>query len=154
MQVLCRGKVPFIYNPDKFIADCSATLQNSITSALEPSKLEKIARETGFLQRTSKLKPEEFIDTMLFSDLDHHQLSLQNCCDDLAQQYQKSLSKVALHKRFNSRSFDFLKSVLAEQMSSKLAIVVENNWQPFSKVIIADSCKFALPQKFEKDYPA
>ena len=91
---------------------------------------------------------------MLFSDLDHHQLSLQNCCDDLAQQHQKSLSKVALHKRFNSRSFDFLKSVLAEQMSSKLAIVVENNWQPFSKVIIADSCKFALPQKFEKDYPA
>jgi len=106
------------------------------------------------LQRTSKLKPEEFIDTLLFSDLDHHQLSLQNCCDDLAQQHQKSLSKVAFHKRFNSRSFDFLKSVLAEQMSSKLAVAVENSWQPFSKVIIADSCKFALPQKFEKDYPA
>jgi hypothetical protein len=106
------------------------------------------------LQRASKLKPEEFIDTVLFSDLDHHQLSLQNCCDDLAQQHQKSLSKVALHKRFNSRSLDFLKSVLAEQISSKLEIAVENNWQPFSKVIIADSCKFALPQKFEKDYPA
>ncbi|MFI5137951.1 MAG: IS4 family transposase [Sphingobacteriales bacterium] len=125
-----------------------------MTSVLEPSKLEKIARETGFLQRTSKLKPEEFIDTMLFSDLDHHQLSLQNCCDDLAQQHQKSLSKVALHKRFNGRSFDFLKSVLAEQMSSKLGVAGENSWQPFSKVTIADSCKFALPPKFEKDYPA
>ena len=91
---------------------------------------------------------------MLFSDLDHHQLSLQNCCDDLAQQHQKSLSKVALHKRFNDRSLDFLKSVLAEQMSSKLIGAGENNWQPFSRVMIADSCKFALPQKFEKDYPA
>lgn len=91
---------------------------------------------------------------MLFSDLDHHQLSLQNCCDDLAQQHQKSLSKVALHKRFNGRSFDFLKSVLAEQMSSKLGVAGENSWHPFSKVIIADSCKFALPPKFEKDYPA
>jgi len=83
---------------------------------------------------------------MLFSDLDHHQLSLQNCCDDLAQQHQKSLSKVALHKRFNARSLDFLKSVLAEQMSSKLVVAGENNWQPFSRVMIADSCKFALRQ--------
>jgi len=91
---------------------------------------------------------------VLFSDLDHHQLSLQDCCDDLAQQHQKSLSKVALHKRFNSRSLDFLKSVLAEQMSSKLEIAGENNWQPFNRVLIADSCKFALPQKFEEDYPA
>lgn len=81
-------------------------------------------------------------------------MSLQNCCDDLVQQHQKTLSKVALHKRFNSRSLDFLKSVLAEQMTSKLEVVGENNWQPFSRVMIADSCKFALPQKFEKDYPA
>jgi hypothetical protein len=94
------------------------------------------------LQRTSKLKPDEFIDTVLFSDLDHHQLSLQDCCDDLAQQRQKMLSKVALHKRFNSRSLDFLKSVLAEQMTSKLGIAGENSWQPFSRVMIADSCKF------------
>ncbi len=91
---------------------------------------------------------------MLFSDLDHHQLSLQDCCDDLAQQHQRTLSKVALYKRFNSRSLSFLKSVLSEQIASKLGIAGENNWQPFNKVIIADSCKFALPQKFEKDYPA
>jgi hypothetical protein len=106
------------------------------------------------LQRTSKLKPEEFIDTMLFTDLDHHQLSLQNCCDDLAQHHQKLLSKVALHKRFNSRSFDFLKAVLAEQIASKLYSVDETVWQPFNRVVIADSCKYALPQQFAKDYPA
>jgi hypothetical protein len=91
---------------------------------------------------------------MVFTDLDHHQLSLQDCCDDLAQHRQKSLSKVALHNRFNSKSLDFLKSVLAEQMTSKLGIAGENNWQPFSRVMVADSCKFALPQKFEEDYPA
>jgi len=91
---------------------------------------------------------------MLFSDLDHHQLSLQDCCDDLAQKHQKTLSKVALHKRFNSRSLDFLKSVLSEQIASKLCIPVENTWQPFKRVMITDSCKFALPQKFREDYPA
>jgi IS4 transposase len=91
---------------------------------------------------------------MLFGELDHHQLSLQDCCNDLAQHHQKLLSKVALHKRFNSRSFDFLKAVLAEQMASKLHLADETVWQPFNKVIIADSCKFALPQQFAKDYPA
>ena len=91
---------------------------------------------------------------MLFSDLDHHHLSLQSCCDDLAQQHQKSLSKVALHKRFNSRSFEFLKAVLAAQMASKLRLDKDTVWQPFNRVIIADSCKFALPQQFAKDYPA
>lgn len=39
-------------------------------------------------------------------------------------------------------------------MTSKLVVAGENNWHPFSRVMIADSCKFALPQKFEKDYPA
>lgn len=39
-------------------------------------------------------------------------------------------------------------------MAAKLGIAGENNWQPFSRVMIADSCKFALPQKFGKDYPA
>jgi hypothetical protein len=91
---------------------------------------------------------------MLFSDLDHHQLSLQDCCNDLAQHRQKLLSKVALHKRFNSRSLDFLKAVLAEQMASKLQLGNETIWQPFSKVIIGDSCKFALPQQLAEYYPA
>jgi len=105
------------------------------------------------LQRASKLKPAEFIDTLLFSDLDHSQLSLQDCCNDIAQQYQKSLSKVALHNRFNDQSFDFLKAVLAEQMASKLDIVDPTRWQPFTRAMIADSCKFALPEQYMSDYP-
>lgn len=91
---------------------------------------------------------------MVFSDLDHHQLSLQDCCDDLAQQRQKSLSKVALHKRFNEKSLNFLKAVLARQITSKLQLAEETIWQPFNRVLVADSCKFALPQQFAKDFPA
>jgi hypothetical protein len=105
------------------------------------------------LQRESKLKPEEFIDTLMFSELDHSQLSLQDCCNDLAQQHQKSLSKVALHKRFNDKSLDFLKSVLAEQIASKLDINGKTGWQPFTRVMVADSCKFALPEQYKDDYP-
>jgi IS4 transposase len=105
------------------------------------------------LQRKSKLKPEEFIDTLMFSSFDNSQFSLQECCNDLAQQHQKSFSKVALHKRFNARSLDFLKSVLAEQVALKLDIKQENCWQQFNRVLIADSSKFSLPGQYKDDYP-
>jgi len=105
------------------------------------------------MQRGSKLKPEEFVNTLIFSELDHSQLSLQECCNDLAQQHQKSLSKVALHKRFNERSLDFLKQVFAEQLASKLEISQGHNWEPFSQVKIYDSCKFSMPAHYAENYP-
>jgi len=90
----------------------------------------------------------------MFSSFDHSQLSLQECCNDLAQQHQKSLSKVGLHKRFNERSLEFVKSVLAKQIASKMEIVpAADRWSPFSRVIVADSSKFCLPEMYSEDYP-
>jgi hypothetical protein len=128
-------------------------LQEGITSVINPVKLSNLARESGFLQRQSKLKPEEFVDTLISSGLDHSQLSLQECCNDLAQQRQKSLSKVALHNRFNENSLKFLKSILADQIASRLPIGEADTLQPFTKVLIADSSKFSIPTRYIKDYP-
>jgi hypothetical protein len=105
------------------------------------------------VQRESKLKPEEFIDTLMFSNFDHSQLSLQECCHDLLQQYQKPFSKVALHKRFNENSVNFLKLVLAEQIASKLDTKQERCWQPFNRVMLYDSTKFTLPEQCKEHYP-
>jgi hypothetical protein len=148
-----KGKALFIFNQGRFIADYATTLQKSISTVLDPLKLSILARKSGFLRRESKLKPEEFIDTLMFSSFDHSQFSLQECCNDLAQQHQKSLSKVALHKRFNQRSLDFLKSVLAEQITSKMDLEQDNCWRPFARVMISDSCKFSLPEQYKEDYP-
>jgi hypothetical protein len=90
---------------------------------------------------------------LMFSELDHSELSLQDCCNDLAQQHQTCLSKVALHKRFNGRTLKFLKLVFAEQMSMKLGTLQGKNWEPFSRVLIGDSSKFVLPKQFINDYP-
>jgi len=149
----CRGKAPFIFDQNKFISAYNDTLQESITSVIDPVKLSKLARENGFLQRQSKLKPEEFVDTLISSGFDHSQLSLQECCNDLAQQHHKSLSKVALHNRFNENSLKFLKSILAGQITSRLHIGEAGTLQPFTKVLIADSSKFSIPAQYTKDYP-
>ncbi len=121
---------------------------------MEPGRLSELARQSGFQQRESKLKPTEFVDMLMFSRFDHSQLSLQECCNELALHHQKPLSKVALHKRFNSGSVDFLKSVLAEQISSRLTLdYPAERWDPFSKVLVDDSCKFALPKEYMDAYP-
>lgn len=128
-------------------------LQTSINSVLDPDKLSALARQSGFLKRRSKLKPEEFIDTLVFNSFDHSQLSLQECCNDIAQQHQKSFSKVALHKRFNERSLEFVKLVLAEQIAAKLDVKPQDCWQPFNRVVIFDSSKFSLAEQYKSDYP-
>jgi hypothetical protein len=126
----------------------------SIQSALEPGRLSGLARKSGFQQRESKLKPAEFVDMLMFSHFDHSQLSLQECCNELALHHQKPLSKVALHRRFNTGSVEFLKLVLAEQISSKLTLdYPAERWGPFVKVVAHDSCKFVLPKEYMDAYP-
>lgn len=91
---------------------------------------------------------------LVFSSFDHSQLSLQEYCNDLAQQRQKALSKVGLHKRFNQSSVDFLKVVLAKQIALKThALSNEDNWKYFSRVLVADSSKFSLPDDYDNTYP-
>jgi len=89
---------------------------------------------------------------LMFSDLDHSQVSLQDCCNDLTQQYQKRYSKVALHKRFDQPAVDFLKSVLAKQLANHPVVAPDCLWN-FNRILIGDSCKFSIPEGLAKDYP-
>ncbi|PWK64678.1 DDE family transposase [Mucilaginibacter oryzae] len=127
-------------------------MNSSICAVIKTDKIAEFAHRSGFCRRSSKLKPEAFIDTLVFNSIDH-QLSLQDCCDDLIKQNDKPLSKVGLHKRFNESSVEFMKLVLAEQMATKLVIYNHDIWQPFSRVLITDSCKFCLPDEYKESYP-
>jgi hypothetical protein len=92
---------------------------------------------------------------LMFSWFDHSQVSLQECCNDFAQQHRKSLTKAGLQKRFNPASLKFLKAILAEQIASKMNLsLATGKWEPFSRVLVADSCKFSLPVQYKEDYPS
>jgi hypothetical protein len=99
------------------------------------------------------LSPHEFIDTLMFSELDHSQLSLQDCCNDLHQQYQKKYSKVALHNRFDETAVAFLKSVLSKQLANHPIEAPDCLWSSFNRILIGDSCKFSIAPELAKDYP-
>lgn len=129
-------------------------MANNIATCFSEKRLEELARKHQFKKRQSKLSPHEFVDTLMFSQLDHEQVSLQDCCNELSQQHQKQYSKVALHKRFDQRGVNFLKAVLAEQMANHPISVNDSLWSPFSRILIGDSCKFSIAQHLEKDYPS
>ncbi len=89
----------------------------------------------------------------MFSELDHSQLSLQDCCNDLHQQHQKQYSKVALHKRFDQTAVDFLQSVLGKQLANHPVTAPDCLWSSFNRILIGDSCKFSIAPALAKDYP-
>src|ERR1700679_1331647 len=65
-----KGKPPFIFDSARFISDQASILSDSITKVLDPEKLAVLARKSGFQRRESKLRPEEFIDTLMFCGFD------------------------------------------------------------------------------------
>ena len=128
-------------------------MAHNIGQDFSADHLEALARQHRFKQRESKLSPHEFIDTLMFSEQDHSLLSLQDCCNDLSQQYQKQYSKVALHKRFDQAAVDFLKAVLGQQLANHPVAAPDRLWNSFNRILIGDSCKFSIPQGLAKDYP-
>ena len=120
---------------------------------MSPDHLQGLARLCGFLKRRSKLDPALFVDTLVFASLDHGQLSLQDCCNDLAQYNDKSISKVALHKRFNEQSVSLLKLVLADLVRSRLDTADRMPDCPFGRILVSDSTKFSLPAHYADRYP-
>jgi hypothetical protein len=105
------------------------------------------------MRRSSKLAPEHFLECLMFADLEHGQLSLQESCDDMVLHNGIRVSKVALHKRFNQSSVGFVRAVLSDQMLTRMDFVEARDWSAFSAVIIADSCKFHLPKGLSEAYP-
>jgi len=105
------------------------------------------------MKRASKLAPEHFLECMMFAKEEHGQLSLQDSCNDILLHNGVRVSKVALHKRFNESSVDFVRKVLARQMLAKMEFSTQRDWSGFSAVIISDSCKFQLPKGLSEAYP-
>jgi len=105
------------------------------------------------MKRASKLAPEHFLECRMFAKEEHGQLSLQDSCNDILLHNGVRVSKVALHKRFNDNSVDFVRKVLARQMLAKMEFSTQRDWSGFSAVIISDSCKFQLPKGLSEAYP-
>ncbi|WP_407270197.1 IS4 family transposase [Radiobacillus sp. PE A8.2] len=118
----------------------------AIYSTISKSALRRIARDTKFVQRKGKLKPEDFLVLCSLSADSVSDESLHELCGTLSLQSKTSLSKQALDSRFNDSATAFLKEIFFQLLSKQdwfVAPIDENRM--FSRIRIMDATSFQLP---------
>lgn len=96
----------------------------------------------------------QFVNSLMFSCCSQATTSLPDITADLEQQFSVSISKEALHKKFNSSGSSFLKELIKVHLSKQFSLQRENELQNhFSAINIKDSSKFSLPSIYQGDYP-
>ena len=120
---------------------------------MDKETIEKLARETRFIQRKSKLDTLSFLNSLMFAHQQGKELSLLDLCGDFYCQNNLLIKKQSVHERFNPEAVAFLKAVLARLLASQFATVGKNQvLSSFKRVRIKDSTRFALPAAYAATY--
>lgn len=139
--------------PNSFY-EVSKRLSSKINDFLSTEQISAIARDTQFVQRSSQLSGERFLDLLLFTRFENKKTSLNDLACQLESLFKIQLSKQALDQRFNGFAVLFLKSLLekfiADQLKELPAIIPVRN---FPSIRIKDSTCFQLPEHLVEIYP-
>lgn len=122
-------------------------------SSLSEQTIDRIARDTKFMSRKSKVPPSCFVNTLLFNENDQAHTSLPDLTADLNQVYNIDISKEAMHKKFTPASVKFLEGLLSELLSEQVQKVTGNGSAlHFPRIKIKDSTRFSLPDSYDNHY--
>jgi hypothetical protein len=114
--------------------------------------VEGTARETGFVQRESKLGGTEFLGIMTQGLYSHPDATLDQMVA-MGKDINKELeiSPEGLHQRINDSSVDFLKSMLSKALELSVSKLIDESvpeiLRHFGKVYVLDSTQVSLPDK-------
>lgn len=128
-------------------------LKTKLTEFVEQD-IERIARNTKFVQRKSPLNGRKFLETVVFGYLENPEASL----NDLAQTSADlgvEISAQGLDQRINEQALDFITQMFEhalEQFKRRMPLPI-GLLNQFSGVYLTDSSVIALPDKLAKDYP-
>lgn len=122
---------------------------------LRSSKINELARQTGFIQRERQLKVTNFLPflfrnhTKLVSD------TLNELCLDL-RLHQVPMTRAGLNKRLDRQCVDFLSGIFEElfqlQSQKTLASMPIDKKFPFKRLRILDGTGFKLPVAYEPTF--
>ncbi|PEQ53173.1 IS4 family transposase [Bacillus cereus] len=123
---------------------------------LSPNTLRDIARDVGFVQRTSKYQAKDLVALCVWMSQNVAKTSLTQLCNCLEASTEVLISPEGLNQRFNATAVQFLQQVLAELLNQKLSStkLLSSPYTSISKRIrILDSTAFQLPDVFSSVYP-
>jgi hypothetical protein len=117
--------------------------------------VEEIARDTGFVQRESKLGGIEFLGIMtqgLYSRPDASLSQLVAMLKDIDPQLE--ISPVGLHQRISQAGVEFLKRMLSKAMELSVSRLIDESvpriLENFGKVHVLDSTQASLPEELSE----
>ena len=121
--------------------------------ALCDSTISRIAKETGCIQRQRKISARSLLDCLIFSGVDNYS-SLNQIASDHHVQYDVSISKQAIDKRFTEKTEAFLMKVLSCLIKEQLQVPLWNiKAFGVEKLKVKDSTKFNIPDHMKSLYP-
>ena len=95
-------------------------LAKELNRRFSSSELDSLARKTGFVQRSGKCTPQDFVSLCVFSTQSVATDSLVHLCNHLDAENQLSLSAQGLNQRFNPAAVDFLKHLFSSLLRDKI----------------------------------
>lgn len=134
--------------------DMVAQVMEKVNNVFSKKTLEDIARETGFIKRKRKVEAKKFLENILLLKLESPESSLE----DLVYAFDKdncSISKQALHKKFNESAVLFIQKVLSRLLDNAFTdSTICLKLVPFVKNIqVIDSSEIRLNKALKDLFP-
>lgn len=122
---------------------------------LSPVVLQDIARQVGFVKRSSKYQANELIALCVWLSQEIASTSLTQLCSRLEASTGVLMSPEGLNQRFNPAAVAFLREVFTSLLTQKLCSnqsFSAHMMSIFNRIRILDATMFQLPDTFATDY--
>jgi hypothetical protein len=128
-----------------------------LTEFFSDDQIEASARRTKFVQRTSKITGKLFLALITFGRWSAPKTTVPQLAAKAAQlDVPVAITPEALQQRMTARAVAFLQDLLQTafaKLHTGTTICEEGIFAPFSRVHIADSTGFGLPESLQKEFP-
>src|SRR2546427_4311891 len=136
---------------------CPRSAIAMLTDFFTADDIEATARRTGFVKRTSKITGKLFLTLVTFGTWSEAKTTLAQLAAKVTQLAQDvAVSPEAIHQRMNKKAIAFLQDMIRQALAKVqfLEHVCDDGlFTSFTKVYLADSTGFALPDSLHKLFP-
>ncbi|SMD41131.1 hypothetical protein SAMN06272738_5816 [Bacillus sp. JKS001846] len=133
------------------VSDELQLFAQEIQSFLSPNFLRDLARDVGFVQRTSKYQAKDLVALCVWISQNVAKTSLTQLCSCLETSTEVLISPEGLNQRFNEAAVQLLQRLLAELLNKKMdaSMPISSPYTSvFKRIRILDSTAFQLSQMY------
>jgi Transposase DDE domain len=136
---------------------CTRSAVSMLTDFFSSDDIEAAARRTGFVKRVSKLTGKLFLALVTFGAWSDATTTLAQLAAKVTQlDEQVEISPEAIHQRMHQRAVAFLQDMIRQALAKVQSIEQvcdEGLFSAFTKVYLADSTGFGLPDSLHDLWP-